>query len=111
MKPRVTEEKQGAQKASALHSAFFAIVWFTHLSPGRAHPSPPPADSAHFCAFNDYVQWRRDHPQPAAKRLANLNAGEPRTVRMIYNLLPAQRLAVPRRGVFNRAKRQNLLHR
>ncbi len=36
----------------------------------------------------DYEQWRRDNPLPAGKRLAdwNWNAGEPRTVRMIYFL-------------------------
>ena len=37
-----------------------------------------------FCAPFDYEQWRRDHPRPAAKRLAGLNVGEPRTVRLIY---------------------------
>ena len=46
----------------------------------------PPADSVHFCAPFDYEQWRRDHPRPAAKPLADLNVGEPRTVRMIYFL-------------------------
>ena len=44
----------------------------------------------HFCAFDDYERWRRDHPRPAAKRLADLNVGEPRTVRMIY-FSPADR--------------------
>ena len=39
-----------------------------------------------FCAPFDYEQWRRDHPRPAGKRLAALNRGEPRTVRMIYFL-------------------------
>ena len=39
----------------------------------------------HFCQLIDFEQWRRDHPRPAAKRLA-LNVGEPRTVRMIYFL-------------------------
>ena len=68
------------------HSAFFALIGLI-LSPlAVAHASSPPADSVHFCAFDDYEQWRRDHPRPAAKRLANLNAGEPRTVRMIYFL-------------------------
>ena len=57
------------------------------LSPlAAAHASSPPADSVHFCAFDNYEQWRGDPPRPAAKRLANLNAGEPRTVRMIYFL-------------------------
>ena len=73
-------------KTPVRHSALFALIGLI-LSPlALAHASSPPADSVHFCAFDDYEQWRRDHPRPAAKRLANLNAGEPRTVRMIYFL-------------------------
>ncbi len=51
-----------------------------------AHASPPPADSVQFCAFDDHHRWVPDHPRPAARPLANLNVGEPRTVRMIYFL-------------------------
>ena len=73
-------------KTPVRHSALFALIGLI-LSPlAMAHASSPPADSVHFCAFDDYEQWRRDHPRPAAKRLADLNAGEPRTVRMIYFL-------------------------
>ena len=54
--------------------------------PSVSSASFPPADSVHFCAPFDYEQWRRDHPRPAAKPLAALNAGKPRTVRMIYFL-------------------------
>ena len=67
-------------KALVRHSAFLALIGLT-LSP-LAHASPSPDDSAPF----DYEQWRRDHPLPAGKRLAALNVGEPRTVRMIYFL-------------------------
>ncbi len=64
--------------------ALFALIGLI-LSPlTMAYASPSPADSTYFCAFDDREQWRRDHPRPAAKRLANLNVGEPRTVRMIY---------------------------
>ena len=56
------------------------------LGPFRGVAASSPADSGHICAFDDYQQWRRDHHQPAAKRLADLNVGEPRTVRMIYFL-------------------------
>ena len=64
-------------------SALFALIGLA-LSPlAVAHASPPPADSVHFCVFDNYKQWRRDHPRPASKRLA-LDVGEPRTVRMIY---------------------------
>ena len=59
------------------------IFWFSFLSLlsliysplAVAHESPSPADSVHF----------REH-RPAAKRLANRNVGEPRTVRLIYFL-------------------------
>ncbi len=47
--------------------------------------SPPVADASTLSAF-DYEQWRRDHSRPSAKRLADLDAGEPRTVRMVYFL-------------------------
>ena len=66
-----------------------AFLWLFSLGVfplAVAHASSPPADSVHFCAIFDYEQWRRDHPRPAAKRLTDLNVGEPRTVRMIYFL-------------------------
>ena len=57
------------------------------LSPlAVVHASPSTADSVHFCLPFDYERWRRDHPLPAGKRLADRNVGEPRTVRMIYFL-------------------------
>ena len=68
------------------------------LSPPEVvHASASPADSVHFCllavqnsaqagAVFDYEQWQRDHLRPAAKPLGDRNAGEPRTVRMIYFL-------------------------
>ena len=66
--------------------SLFALIGLI-LSPlAVVHASSPPADSVHFCAPFDYEQWRRDHPRPAGKRLADLDVGEPRTVRMIYFL-------------------------
>ena len=61
--------------------ALFCILF----SPPAAHASSPPADSVHFCGF-DHEQLRRGQPRLAAKRPADLNAGEPRTVRIIYFL-------------------------
>ena len=72
-------------KPSLLRFTLF-VLYGLFLCPPTAPASSPPADSIHFCAVDDYEQWRRDHPRPAAKRLADLNAGEPRTVRMIYFL-------------------------
>ena len=72
-------------KKFIIHPAFFVLVILV-LSPMAAVYASSPADSVHFCLPFDYEQWRRDHPRPAAKRLANLNVGEPRTVRLIYFL-------------------------
>ena len=73
-------------KTLVRHSVFLALIGLI-LSPlAVAHAASPPADSVHFCTFDDYERWRPDHPRPAAKRLAALNVGEPRTVRMIYFL-------------------------
>ena len=55
------------------------------LCPLTADASSSHADSVLVCGVG-HEEWRRDHPQPAAKRPANLNVGEPRTVRMIYCL-------------------------
>ena len=65
-----------------LATCFFALLCL----PSVSSASSPPADSVSFCAPFDYEQWRRDHPRPAAKPLAALNVGKPRTVRMIYFL-------------------------
>ena len=71
----------------ALHSCL-ALTCLALSPPAEVHASPSPADSVHFCAF-DHEQWRPDHPRPAASRqaakpLADLNVGEPRTVRIVY---------------------------
>ena len=69
-----------------LATCFFALLCL----PSVSSASSPPADSVSFCAPFDYEQWRRDHPRPAAKPLADLNVGEPLTVRLIY-FLPSDR--------------------
>ena len=52
-----------------------------------AHASSSPADSVHISAPSTTTNSGGAITRsPAAKRLANLNAGEPRTVRMIYFL-------------------------
>ena len=73
-------------RISIFQLALFVSVGLLLSPPALAQASSPPADSVHFCAFDEHQQWRRDHPRPAAKPLANLNVGEPRTVRMIYFL-------------------------
>ena len=66
--------------------SLFALIGLI-LSPLRmVHAESAPADSVPVCTPFDYEQWRRDHPRPAGKRLAALDVGEPRTVRMIYFL-------------------------
>ena len=73
-------------KTPAPQLTLFVLFSLFFLPPVLVHASSPPADSVQFCAPFDYEQWRRDHPLPAAKRAADLNVGEPRTVRMIYFL-------------------------
>ena len=51
---------------------------------GTASSQPP--ENVHYHEPFDYEQWRRDHPLPAAKRAADLDVGEPRTVRTVYFL-------------------------
>ena len=53
--------------------------------PAVVSASSSAADSVHFCGFG-HEESRRDHLRPAAKRAADLNVGEPRTVRIIYFL-------------------------
>ena len=69
-------------KTPASNLAVILLLGLFILPLALVHASPPPPDSIHFCAF-EYERWRRDHPRPAAKRPANLNVGEPRTVRLI----------------------------
>ena len=73
-------------KPPVFHSSLFAFLVLILLPTAQVHASPPMAGSLHFCAFDDYEQWRRDPPRPASKRLADLNVGAPRTLRMIYFL-------------------------
>ena len=73
-------------RTCVLRIASLALLGLALSPNGAIHASPLPADSLHFCVPFDYEQWRRDHPRPAGKRLSDVNAGEPRTVRMIYFL-------------------------
>ena len=49
------------------------------------HASTAPPDTV-LCLPIDIARWERENPRPAGKRLADLNVGEPRTVRMVYFL-------------------------
>ncbi len=77
-------------KPLVLYFAILALIGLV-LSPlAVVYASPSPADSMHFCQPLDSEQWQRDRLRPAGKRLADLNIGEPRTVRLIY-FLPSDR--------------------
>ena len=73
-------------RLSVLYATPFLLIGLLIPPPELAHASSPPADSVHFCVPFDYEQWRQEHPLPAAKVAADLNVGEPRTVRVIYFL-------------------------
>ena len=71
-----------------LHSASALLaVLSSFCSPlAFAHQPSSPTDSTHFQPF-DSEQWGRERSlRPAAKRLQDLNVGEPRTVRLFYFL-------------------------
>ncbi|MDE2813992.1 MAG: hypothetical protein OXM01_13250 [Gemmatimonadota bacterium] len=83
-------------KTLTLHSTFLALFGLI-LSPlTAAYASSPPADSGHLCQPVDLKPWQLDRLRPAGKRLADLDVGAPRTVRMIY-FLPKDRQAQPDR--------------
>ena len=64
----------------------FALIGLILLPLAVAHASSLPADRVPLCPPFDSEQWQRDRLRPAGKRLAGLNVGEPRTVRLIYFL-------------------------
>ena len=74
-----------AMKAQLLQSVCFTFPYILLPLVQAVHASPSPADRLLFCGVG-HEQWQQPHPRPAAKRAANLNVGEPRTVRMIYFL-------------------------
>ncbi len=52
--------------------------------PSVTSASSPPADSVRFCLPVDFEMRERDSIYAASKQALDLNAGEPRTVRLIY---------------------------
>ena len=77
-------------KTPVFHSVFLALLSSFFIPPAFAHQPSSPTDSTHFQPF-DYEQWERERAlRPAAKRLQDLNVGEPGTVRLFY-LLPNDR--------------------
>ena len=72
----------------------YASIGLLLLPMAVVHASSATADSVHFCLPVDFERWERDGPRPAAKRPADRNVGEPRTVRMIY-VLPNDRVYRP----------------
>ena len=63
-------------------------TWFLALLclPPANAASPPAAEGVEFCRVMDHEEWPRAHPVGAGKVSAERNAGEPRTVRMVYFL-------------------------
>ena len=53
-----------------------------HAPLPAVHASSAHADSVLVCGVG-HEEWRRDHSRPAPKRAAELNVGEPRTVRLV----------------------------
>ena len=61
------------------------ILALVLLPAGLCHASPSPSDSLHSCLFLEPEQYP-PVSRAAGKRLADLDAGEPRTIRMFYFL-------------------------
>ena len=68
----------------------FTSILFVVLS-FMGHPAPGSAEATSFCLPVDPEMLERHLQRPAGKPAALLNAGEPRTVRMIYFLSDPQR--------------------
>ena len=83
-------------KTPVLHFMFLALLGSFFIPPAFAYASPSPADSVHFsCQIIDPEEWERERALlPAAKRLQDLNVGEPGTVRLFY-FLPKDRTERP----------------
>ncbi len=63
------------------------VIWVVLLAPlAVANASSLPADSVHVCLPVDPEHWQSDKPGPAGKWAADLNVGEPRTLRLFYFL-------------------------
>ena len=63
-------------KTPVLGSAFFTLLALVLSHAGFVHASPSPADSLHFCRPLDFQPEQVDS-HAAAKRLADLDTGEP----------------------------------
>ena len=73
-------------KTSVLQSACL-VLFAALLLPASGHASPSPIDWAHSCRPLDAEQLERDHTLgPAAKLLFSSDAGQTRTVKLIYFL-------------------------
>ena len=79
-----------ALKTLVRHLALFLLLGLLLSPTVLVHASSPSADSVQFCLPVDPEQWQRDEPRPAGKWAADLDVGEPRTVRLFY-FLPTDR--------------------
>ena len=73
-------------KTPVFLSAFMGLPAFFLTPLAVAYASPLPPDRVHFCQPVDPDQLNLHQYPPAAKRLQDLNVGEPRTVRLFYFL-------------------------
>ena len=80
----------GIHGLSALLRLATCVVAFIVLPSVVSPASSSPADSVHYCAVVDDEAWLREDLPHAGKAAAELNVGEPGTVRMFY-FLPKDR--------------------
>ena len=73
-------------RASFRSALLLSVPGLLLSQPASLHGAAPLEDSGHVCVIYDYEQLTSDPLGPAGKRLADLDVGDPRTVRMIYFL-------------------------
>ena len=74
-------------KTLVRHLALFLLLGLLLSPTVLVHASSSvPADSVQFCLPVDPEQRQRDEPRPAGKWAADLDVGDPRTVRLFYFL-------------------------
>ena len=91
--PRAAAEERNIDETALPHIVPPFRVNRPHSFAGTlavVYASSSPAERGPLCPPFDSEQWQRDRLRPAGKRLAGLNVGEPRTVRLIY-FLPKDR--------------------
>ena len=75
-------------KTRVRHLALFVLLGLFLCPPLAAQAFSPPADSLHFCAFDDYEQMAAGPPPPSGQASGDSERGP--TANRADDLLPAE---------------------